>query len=94
MMISARVTEPTDLRSFPTTTAGGARGIVPALLGPGEWDRSLPDWIPDPGSTVHAGCWCWMDSVGNHFQEHRHVARRSPPWRGAITTVAPQTATG
>ncbi len=32
----------------PDYAGANVRGLVPALLGPGSWETSLPDWFPDP----------------------------------------------
>ena len=33
---------------IPDYLGANVRGIIPALLGPGDWARSLPAWFPEP----------------------------------------------
>ena len=37
-----------NVATVPAYAGANVRGIMPALLGPGEWSTSLPDWFPDP----------------------------------------------
>ena len=87
------MTEPTDLPILPDYDGANVRGIVPALLGPGEWDRSLPDWIPDPVRGARQAVLLVLDGLGwDQLQQRRHIAPTIAAMAGgAITTVAPST---
>ncbi len=74
---------------------GGAnvRGIVPALLGPGAWATSLPEWMPSLLSQARQIVLLVLDGLGwDQLQERRHIAPTIASLQGGpITTVAPTT---
>ncbi len=92
-----------DLR-FVTSTCGGGpiipdysgpnvRGIIPALLGPGDWATSLPSWMPDPVADSEQCVMLVLDGLGwDQFQEHRALMPTLAGLTGrSIHTVAPTT---
>jgi hypothetical protein len=102
------VTEPTSTPSAATGTATRAdvidpiipdyaganvRGIVPALLGPGSWETSLPDWFPDVVRGADQVVLLVLDGLGwDQLQERVEVAPTIAGLEGGrITTVAPTT---
>ena len=92
-----RVTQPTDLPILPDYAGANVRGIVPALLGPGSWNSSLPAWMPEPVAGATQAVLLVLDGLGwDQLQERRHVAPTMAALAGGpITTVAPTTtATG
>jgi len=74
---------------------GGAnvRGIVPALLGPGSWSDSLPDWMPEPVAKADQVCLLVLDGLGwEQLQERRELTPTLASMVGGpISTVAPTT---
>lgn len=74
---------------------GGAnvRGIVPALLGPTDWSRGLPDWIPAEVAEASQVVLLVLDGLGwLQLQDRPHLAPTlSAMSGGPITTVAPTT---
>lgn len=74
---------------------GGAnvRGIVPALLGPGSWATSLPDWMPDEVADAEQVVLLVLDGLGwDQLEDHTdHLPTVSAMSRRRITTVAPTT---
>lgn len=92
-----------DLR-FVTSTCGGGpiipdysganvRGIIPALLGPGDWATSLPSWMPAPVAASDHCVMLVLDGLGwDQLQDHREIMPTLAGLTGgAIDTVAPTT---
>ena len=69
------------------------RGIVPALLGPGDWSNGLPEWMPEPVRHADQVVLLILDGLGwDQFEEHRHLLPTLSTLTGrSITTVAPTT---
>ena len=69
------------------------RGIIPALLGPGRWDTTLPSWMPAPVAAADQVVLLVLDGLGwLQMQEHRSLLPTLSALDGqAITTVAPTT---
>ena len=84
---------PDHSRSFPTTSAPTSAGIVPALLGPGDWSTSLPAWFPEPVRHARQVVVLIVDGLGwDQFVEHRALMPSLAAMTGGpITTVAPTT---
>ncbi len=81
---SERVTESTDQPIIPDYGGANVRGIVPALLGPGSWSSSMPDWMPAPVASADQAVLLVLDGLGwDQLQERRQVApddRRAGGW--------------
>jgi predicted AlkP superfamily pyrophosphatase or phosphodiesterase len=91
------VTESTPQPILPDYSGANVRGIVPALLGPGSWNTSLPAWMPEPVASAGQAVLLVLDGLGwDQLQERRAVAPTLAAMAGGpITTVAPTTtATG
>ncbi len=91
------MTESTPHPILPDYSGANVRGIVPALLGPGSWNTSLPAWMPDPVAAADQAVLLVLDGLGwDQLQERREVAPTLAAMVGGpITTVAPTTtATG
>ena len=58
---------------IPDYAGANIRGIVPALLGPGSWADSLPDWFPDAPRSAQHVVLLLLDGLGWH-QLHDHLA--------------------
>jgi hypothetical protein len=69
------------------------RGIIPALLGPGSWETSLPAWMPAPVAAAEQVVLLVLDGLGwLQLQEHGDLMPTLSAFDGqAITTVAPTT---
>ncbi len=78
---------------IPDYAGANVRGIVPALLGPGKWNASLPAWFPEPVSHAEQVVLLILDGLGwEQLQERRPLMPAlSSMVGGAITTVAPST---
>jgi predicted AlkP superfamily pyrophosphatase or phosphodiesterase len=74
---------------------GGAnvRGIIPAILGPVSWRRSLPEWMPPLLGEADQVVLLVVDGLGwDQLWDHAHVAPTIAGLDGrSITTVAPTT---
>lgn len=74
---------------------GGAnvRGIIPAILGPVSWRRSLPAWMPAALADAEQIVLLVVDGLGwDQLHDHAHVAPTIAGLSGrSITTVAPTT---
>ncbi len=69
------------------------RGIVPALLGPTQWNHDLPTWMPAIVAGADQVVLLVLDGLGwDQLQERRHLAPAIAAMTGGpITTVAPTT---
>ena len=69
------------------------RGIVPALLGPGDWRTELPAWMPDEVRHARQAVLLVLDGLGwDQLQDHRHLMPTVSSLNGGpITSVAPTT---
>jgi predicted AlkP superfamily pyrophosphatase or phosphodiesterase len=78
---------------LPEYQGPNVRGIVPALLGPGDWNESLPDWMPEPVHEARQAVLLVLDGLGwDQFEDHRHLLPTLAGMSGRkITTVAPTT---
>ena len=78
---------------IPDYLGPNVRGIIPALLGPGDWSRSLPSWFPEPVRHASQVVVLIVDGLGwDQFVEHRALTPSLAAMTGgAITTVAPTT---
>jgi hypothetical protein len=78
---------------LPDYAGACVRGIVPALLGPGDWATALPAWMPDPVRAAEQVVLLVIDGLGwDQFEEHRDLLPTLAEMAGgAITTVAPTT---
>ena len=78
---------------IPDYLGANVRGIVPALLGPGEWSRTLPPWFPEPVRHARQVVVLIVDGLGwDQFVEHRALMPSLAAMTGGpITTVAPTT---
>ena len=78
---------------IPDYLGANVRGIVPALLGPGEWSRTLPSWFPEPVRHAEQVVLLVLDGLGwDQFVEHKSLMPALAAFTGsAITTVAPTT---
>ena len=74
---------------------GGAnvRGIIPAILGPVSWQRSLPHWMPPMLAEADQIVLLVIDGLGwDQLGDHAHIAPTIAGLEGrSITTVAPTT---
>jgi len=87
------VTSTTVQPIIPDYGGANVRGIVPALLGPGDWSSSLPDWMPEPVAGADQVVLLVLDGLGwDQLQERRGLAPTLAGMTGGpITTVAPTT---
>jgi hypothetical protein len=78
---------------IPDYLGANVRGIVPALLGPGEWSRTLPPWFPEPVRHADQVVLLVVDGLGwDQFVAHKSSMPSLASFTGtAITTVAPTT---
>jgi hypothetical protein len=78
---------------LPDYAGACVRGIIPALLGPGRWDTTLPPWMPAPVAGAEQAVLLVLDGLGwLQLQEHRALMPTLSALTGqAITTVAPTT---
>lgn len=69
------------------------RGIIPALLGPANWERTLPAWFPDPIRPARQVVLLILDGLGwdQLAVHHAEMPTLSAFAGGPITTVAPTT---
>lgn len=84
---------PGDLPIIPDYLGANVRGIVPSLLGPGEWETTLPAWFPEPVRHARQVVLLVLDGLGwDQFQANTvHLSALSSLAGRAITTVAPTT---
>jgi predicted AlkP superfamily pyrophosphatase or phosphodiesterase len=77
----------------PAYSGANVRGIIPALLGPGAWGGSLPDWFPEPVRDARQVVVLVLDGLGWHqLQARLELAPNLASLTGrSITTVAPTT---
>jgi len=77
----------------PDYAGANVRGVVPALLGPGSWSRSLPDWFPEPVRHAEQVVLLVLDGLGwDQLRERESIAPTIAAMAGnRITTVAPTT---
>ena len=78
---------------IPDYLGANVRGIVPALLGPGEWSTSLPAWFPEPVRHARQVVVLIVDGLGwEQFVERKSLMPSLAGLSGGpITTVAPTT---
>ena len=78
---------------LPDYAGACVRGLVPALLGPGDWATSLPAWMPDPVHGAGQAVLLVLDGLGwEQFEEHRDLLPTLAGLSGRpISTVAPTT---
>jgi type I phosphodiesterase/nucleotide pyrophosphatase len=78
---------------IPDYLGANVRGIIPALLGPGQWSQSLPEWFPEPVRHARQVVILILDGLGwDQFVDHRGLMPALGGLTGAaITTVAPTT---
>ena len=78
---------------IPDYAGANVRGIIPALLGPGDWSSSLPDWFPGAVAEADAVVLLVLDGLGWHqLQEHPgELPTLHSMSGGPIHTVAPTT---
>ncbi len=87
-------TEPvTEAPILPDYAGPNVRGIIPALLGPADWSRSLPPWFPEPVRHARQVVVLVLDGLGwDQLSEHSaDMPLLSGFTGGPITTVAPTT---
>ena len=84
--------EADDAPLLPDYAGANVRGIVPALLGPGEWS-SLPGWFPEPARHARQAVLLVLDGLGwEQLQSHRsQLPVLSSLAASTLTTVAPTT---
>ena len=77
----------------PDYAGANVRGIIPALLGPAKWDRTLPDWMPSVVAEADQIVLLVLDGLGwDQLQEHAALMPALSSLEGGrITTVAPTT---
>jgi len=82
-----------DQPIIPDYLGANVRGVVPALLGPGDWATSLPSWFPEPVCHAAQIVLLVIDGLGwDQFQANAvHLPVLSSFTGRAITTVAPTT---
>ncbi len=82
-----------DQPILPDYQGANVRGIIPSLLGPGNWATSLPSWFPEPVRHAQQVVLLILDGLGwDQFQEYRHHLPVLSSFTGrSITTVAPTT---
>jgi hypothetical protein len=78
---------------IPDYAGANVRGIIPALLGPGKWNESLPAWFPELVGHAEQVVLLILDGLGwEQLRERRALMPAlSSMVGGAITTVAPST---
>ena len=78
---------------IPDYSGANVRGIVPALLGPGDWAQSLPPWFPEPVRHARQVVMLIVDGLGwDQFVDRKALMPSLAGLTGgAITTVAPTT---
>jgi hypothetical protein len=78
---------------IPDYLGANVRGIIPALLGPGEWETSLPSWFPEPVRHAEQVVLLIVDGLGwDQFRVHGELMPVLAGLHGAaISTVAPTT---
>jgi hypothetical protein len=78
---------------LPDYAGANVRGIVPALLGPGDWATSLPDWMPSALRDARQVVLLILDGLGwDQLMDHKSSMPTVSTMAGsAITTVAPTT---
>ena len=60
---------------LPDYAGANVRGIIPSLLGPASWKRSLPSWMPSLLSDADQIVLLVLDGLGwDQLQEHAEVA--------------------
>lgn len=82
-----------DQPILPDYLGANVRGLVPSLLGPGDWATSLPAWFPEPVGYASQIVLLVVDGLGwDQFQANaKHLPALSSLTGQAITTVAPTT---
>ncbi len=77
----------------PDYAGANVRGIIPALLGPGDWASDLPPWFPAEAAEAQAVVLLVLDGLGWHqLQDHRTELPTLHAMSGrSIQTVAPTT---
>ena len=87
------MTPETPLPIIPDYGGANVRGVIPALLGPGSWSDSLPDWFPEPVRHADQVVVLVLDGLGwDQLQERTDIAPTIAGLTGGpITTVAPTT---
>lgn len=87
------VSDSTPQPIVPDYSGANVRGIMPALLGPGTWEKSLPDWFPECVRDAAQVVVLVLDGLG--WEQLRDRAAVAPTMAGLqaqrITTVAPTT---
>lgn len=78
---------------LPDYAGANIRGIVPALLGPGDWSTSLPAWMPSPVAHARQAVLLVLDGLGwDQLRERESIAPTLASMVGGpITSVAPTT---
>jgi hypothetical protein len=78
---------------LPDYAGPNVRGVVPALLGPGPWSTSLPDWFPEAVRHADQVVLLVLDGLGwDQLREREAHAPTIAAMSGSrITTVAPTT---
>jgi Type I phosphodiesterase / nucleotide pyrophosphatase len=78
---------------IPDYVGANVRGIIPALLGPGDWADSLPTWFPETVRHARQVVVLIIDGLGwDQFVEYRALMPALTGLTGsAISTVAPTT---
>jgi hypothetical protein len=78
---------------IPDYLGPNVRGIVPALLGPGDWRTELPTWMPEEVRHARQAVLFVLDGLGwDQLQDHRHLLPTVAAMTGGpITSVAPTT---
>jgi Type I phosphodiesterase / nucleotide pyrophosphatase len=78
---------------IPDYSGPNVRGIVPALLGPGDWSTTLPSWFPEPVRLARQVVMLIVDGLGwDQFVHHKALMPSLATLVGGpITTVAPTT---
>jgi hypothetical protein len=90
-MLDSRAVTPEPL--LPDYGGACVRGIIPALLGPEPWIRSVPAWMPREVAAADQVVLLVLDGLGwEQLQEHRDLMPTLAAMHGGpITTVAPTT---
>jgi predicted AlkP superfamily pyrophosphatase or phosphodiesterase len=78
---------------IPEYTGANVRGIIPALLGPGSWADTVPEWMPDAVRHADAVVMLVLDGLGwDQLQDSAALAPTLMSMQGrSIHTVAPTT---
>lgn len=84
---------PTPELVLPDYQGACVRGIVPALLGPGDWSRDLPAWMPPLVAAADQVVLLVLDGLGwEQLRDHAQLVPTLDALAGGpITTVAPTT---